>query len=157
VKNKKYPQVILYTDGASLGNPGKAGVAFILYTPENELIRKEGRFIGTATNNVAEYLALICGMQEALSLGAKEITCYTDSQLLVRQLEGKYKVKSENLKLFYNQVKHLESLFKSVKYRHISRSENKEADRLAKKAAERMREWVAAGSGRLPEESPGTR
>ncbi|MBE0479306.1 ribonuclease HI family protein [Candidatus Aerophobetes bacterium] len=132
---KDSPTIVLYTDGASLGNPGKAGVGFILYTPQHQLIKKEAKFIGTATNNVAEYLALIYGMQQALREGAKELICYTDSELLVNQLAGKYKVRSKNLLLFYNQVKHLETLFDRVRFSYISRDNNIEADRLAKKAA----------------------
>jgi len=152
-----FSKVILYTDGASLGNPGKAGIAFLLYTPDNKLIKKACGFIGTATNNVAEYLALIYGMQEALKIGARELICYTDSELLVNQLTGRYKVRSKNLMLFYNQVKHLESLFDSVKFNHISRNSNVEADKLAKEAAKGVREWVAAGKEEtFPEESPGT-
>ncbi len=150
-----FSRVILYTDGASLGNPGKAGIAFLLYTPEHKLIKEGGSFIGTTTNNVAEYLALIYGMQEALRVGARKLVCYTDSQLLVRQLNGEYRVRDKNLLLFYNQVKHLETFFETVKFCHISRTCNTRADRLAKEAAKRMREWVTAGK-MLPEESPGT-
>lgn len=118
-----------------MGNPGKAGIAFILYTSEHKLIKKAGRFIGITTNNVAEYFALIYGMQEALKAGAKELICHADSQLLVNQLNGRYKVRSKNLMLFYNQVKHLESLFGSVEFIYVPRNSNAEADRLAKKAA----------------------
>ena len=125
----------LYTDGASLGNPGRAGVSFILYTLERDLIKKGSQFIGWTTNNVAEYIALIYGMQEALGLGIKELICYSDSELLVRQLKGHYKVRSEQLLLFYNLVKHLESLFTTVKFCHIRRDDNVEADKMAKEAA----------------------
>ena len=124
--------VIIYTDGACLGNPGKAAVAFVLYTPEHELIKKGGRFIGITTNNVAEYLALIYGMQEALKIGAKKLICYSDSELLVRQIKGEYRVRNKNLLLFYNQVKHLRSLFEGVKFCQIPRNKNIEADKLAK-------------------------
>lgn len=147
----------LYTDGASLGNPGKAGVAFLLYTSEHNLVRKGSGFIGQTTNNVAEYVALICGMQEALKLGARDLVCYSDSELLVRQLKGYYKVRSDSLILFYKLVKHLESLFKTVKFCHIRRNGNEEADKMAKQAAKKgMRGWVTTGSDKLPEESPGT-
>lgn len=132
---KDYSKIILYSDGASLGNPGKAGVAFILYDFKRTLIKKEGRFIGITTNNVAEYLALIYGMQEALKLGARQLICYSDSELLIQQLKGNYKVRSNNLLLFYNQVKHLEDLFDRVSFYHILRSDNTEADKLAKQAA----------------------
>ena len=130
-----YSTVILYTDGACLGNPGKAAVAFVLYTPKHELIKEGGRFIGITTNNVAEYSALIYGMQEALKIGAKKLICYSDSELLVRQLKGEYRVRNKNLLLFYNQVKHLRSLFERVKFCQISRNDNTKADKLAKEAA----------------------
>lgn len=152
---KDYSQIILVSDGASLGNPGKAGIAFLLYDSKHSLIKKESRFVGITTNNVAEYLALIYGMQEALKLGTRELICYSDSELLIKQLKGKYKVRSHNLLLFYNQVKHLESLFEKVSFHHISRSYNTEADKLAKRAAKGMRGWVIAGDT-SPEESPGT-
>ena len=152
---KNISRVILYTDGASLGNPGKAGIAFILYTPEHRLIREGSWFIGSTTNNIAEYLALIYGMQEALDVGARKLICYSDSQLLVRQLQGKYRVRNENLLLFYRQIKYLEKFFEGVEYRHIPRERNMKADKLAKEAAERMREWVTTEK-EFSEESPGT-
>lgn len=148
-------RIILYADGACLGNPGRAGIGFILYTSKLKLIKKTGKFIGTTTNNTAEYLALIYGMQEALNIGAGELICYTDSQLVVNQLKGKYKVRSQSLLLFYNQVKHLESLFEKASVHYVSRDSNVEADRLAKRAAKEMREWVTTGE-LSPEESPGT-
>jgi len=132
---KNHSKIILYTDGASLGNPGKAGISYILYTPDGKLIKKDAHFIGNATNNVAEYLALIYGMQEALKEGARELICFSDSQLLIKQLNGNYQVRSSVLSLLYNQLKHLESLFSRVKFCHIPRSDNVEADKLAKQAA----------------------
>lgn len=131
---KNWSKVILYTDGASRGNPGKAGIAYILCTPDGKIIKKESKFIGTATNNVAEYIALIYGMQEALGMGVKEITCCSDSELLIHQLNGRYRVKSSVLSLFYNQIKHLQSLFNKVRFCYIPRTNNIEADRLAKQA-----------------------
>jgi len=101
---KTHSKVILYTDGASLGNPGEAGVSYILYTPERSLIKKGSRSIGTATNNVAEYMALIYGIQEALRLGARELVCYSDSELLIQQLKGNYRVRSSVLSLFLDSV-----------------------------------------------------
>jgi len=146
----------LYVDGASLGNPGKAGIAFILSVCGKKPLRKMAKFIGYTTNNVAEYMGLIYGMQEALSLNGKKLVCFSDSELLINQIKGRYKVRNKNLMLFYNQVKHLESLFEKVEYHHIPREKNREADFLAKKAAREMREWVTAGEEKSPEESPGT-
>lgn len=100
-------------------------------------------------------MALIYGMQEALRVGAGEIICFSDSELLIRQLKGNYRVRSSVLSLLYHQVKHLESLFSQVKFCYIPRTGNVEADRLAKQAAKGMRGWVTAGE-KSPEESPGT-
>lgn len=138
-------KIILYSDGASLGNPGKAGIGFLLYSSDRRLINKDAKPIGVATNNVAEYLALIYGMQAALSKGARELICYSDSELLVNQVTGKYKVRNTNLLLLYNQVKHLIGLFEIVRFNHISRDNNSEADKLAKKAAKGTREWMTTG------------
>jgi len=142
--NKK-DKIVIYTDGASSGNPGKAGIGVLLYNTDKKLIKKISNFIGITTNNVAEYMALIYGLEEALYLRAKNVDCFLDSQLLVRQLEGTYKVKDEKLRLFYSQVNHLKSLFKRVNFNHIKREENKEADILAKKAVRERGNKVVAG------------
>ncbi|MEA1963864.1 MAG: ribonuclease HI family protein [Candidatus Aerophobetes bacterium] len=136
---RKEDKVILYTDGASSGNPGRAGVGILLFY-NKKLIKKISRFIGIATNNVAEYMALIYGLEEALYLRAKDVDCFLDSQLLVRQLEGSYKVRDEKLKLFYSQVDHLKSFFRRVNFNYIRREENKEADILARKGSKGKRE-----------------
>ena len=132
-------KLILYTDGASLGNPGRAGVGIIVYNQNRDVIKKVTEFIGITTNNVAEYMALIYALEEALYLRAKELSCFLDSELLVKQLKGSYKVKDSKLKLLYYQVKHLESFFKKINFNHIGRDGNKEADKLAKEAAKEKR------------------
>lgn len=137
MRKEKPSKVVIYTDGASLGNPGRAGIGVIIYSSDKSLIKKVGKFVGTATNNVAEYLALIYGLQEALGLKAKEVECFLDSELLVRQLKGVYKVRNSKLLLFYNQVRHLQGLFKRADFHHIGRGKNSQADKLAKEAAKR--------------------
>ena len=132
-------KLILYTDGASLGNPGRAGVGVIVYNQNRDVIKKVTEFIGITTNNVAEYMALIYALEEALYLRAKELSCFLDSELLVKQLKGSYKVKDSKLKLLYYQVKHLESFFKKINFNHIGRDGNKEADKLAKEAVKEKR------------------
>ena len=116
MRKENLSKVFIYTDGASLGNPGRAGIGVIIYSSDKSLIKKVGKFIGTATNNVAEYVALIYGLQEALGLNVREVECFLDSELLVRQLKGVYKVRDSKLVLFYNQVKHLQSLFKKIDF-----------------------------------------
>ena len=132
-------KLILYTDGSSLGNPGRAGIGVIIYNQNRDVIRRITEFIGINTNNVAEYMALICGLQEALYLKAKELSCFLDSELVVKQLEGSYKVKDSKLKPLYYQIRHLENFFQKVSFNYISRDRNKEADKLAKEAAKKKR------------------
>ncbi len=133
-------KIILYSNGASLGNPGKAGIGVIIRDQDGKMINRKAQFIGVTTNNVAEYMALIFALEEALCLRAKEVECFLDSQLLVRQLKGTYKVKDRKLELFYSQIKHLESFFEKISFNYVVRSANKQADRLAKVAARGKRE-----------------
>lgn len=132
-------KLILYSDGCSLGNPGRAGIGIIIYNENREVIREITEFVGITTNNVAEYMALVYALQEALYLKAKELSCFLDSEIIIRQLEGNYKVRDSKLKPLYYQIKHLQNFFKKVNFNHISRDKNKEADRLAKQAAKRER------------------
>jgi len=137
---RKFDKLILYSDGASLGNPGRAGVGVVIYEQGGKPIKKISKFIGITTNNVAEYMALIYGLEQAVHLRAKKVECFLDSELLVKQLEGSYKVRDEKLRLFYNQVKYLEQFFQELSFSHLLRDKNKEADRLAKQAAKGKRE-----------------
>lgn len=124
----------IYIDGASKGNPGPAGIGVIL-TKNGQVIKNISTHLGIQTNNVAEYMALIFGLQEALVLRANTITIYTDSQLLYRQINREYKIKSPNLIGLYSQVKHLLSAFNCAEIKYIPRDKNRGADKLAKKAA----------------------
>jgi len=137
---KKLDEIVLYSDGASLGNPGKAGIGVVIYDCDRKLVREVSEFIGITTNNVAEYMALIHGLEEALYLRARKVSCFLDSELLVRQLKGSYKVRDEKLKLFYSQVKYLEHFFDEISFGYLPREKNKEADKLAKEAAKGKRE-----------------
>jgi len=123
----------MYIDGASKGNPGLSGVGVIICNGE-EVIKNIAKCIGEATNNFAEYMALIYGLQEALILRADEVEVKTDSQLLFRQITKQYKVKNANIKPLYEQAAHLISGFSRFDIDFISRSENKGADKLATKA-----------------------
>jgi len=120
----------LYIDGASKGNPGPSGIGVVICRGA-ETIKNISSYIGNATNNIAEYTALIYGLQEALKLKAEALKINTDSQLLHRQLNKTYKVKNPNILGLYNQVLHLLSAFKSVSITNISRENNKGADKLA--------------------------
>lgn len=125
----------IYIDGASQGNPGHSGIGVILLE-SGQAIKNISRYIGNATNNVAEYTALIYGLEEALFSRAEQIIINTDSELLCKQITKDYKVKSPSLLGLYNQALHLLGGFKKFSIRHIPREQNKGADKLATKAIE---------------------
>jgi ribonuclease HI len=123
----------IYIDGASKGNPGPSGIGVVICR-NGETIKNISSFIGNTTNNIAEYTALIFGLQEALLLKAERLKINTDSQLLYRQIKKVYKVKSSNILRLYNQIMHLISAFKQVSINNITREENRGADKLAPSA-----------------------
>jgi ribonuclease HI len=123
----------IYIDGASKGNPGHSGVGIVIYR-EGLRIKNISNYIGTATNNVAEYTALIYALEEALLLKAKSLKINTDSQLLARQLNKIYKVKHAGIINLYNRAVHLLTGFEKVVIKHIPREENILADKLATQA-----------------------
>lgn len=128
---------LIYSDGASKGNPGDAGIGVVISDDEGTPVREIGEYIGTTTNNVAEYKALIRGLQECLDLGATAVEISTDSELLARQISGVYKVKSDNLKPLYAEVMSILRRFESVKVSHVMREFNKRADELANQGVRR--------------------
>lgn len=127
-------RVHLYIDGAARGNPGPAGIGIVLLDENNNKIKDFYKFIGKATNNIAEYNALVYGLQEAIALGAKEVVINSDSELIARQLKGDYRVKNAGIKPLFEQAVHMLDNLDKVEVRHIDREQNKEADKLAKKA-----------------------
>jgi len=118
-------KINIYTDGASRGNPGEAGIGFVLVNEKGKIIKEFSSFVGIRTNNAAEYMALIKALEEAKKLKATEVTVFSDSELMVKQL------KNEGLKPLYEKVQKLKNAFKSVSFIHIPRSQNKRADELA--------------------------
>ncbi len=126
-------KVILYCDGASRGNPGPGSYGFVILEGE-EAIAEEGRTLGEVTNNVAEYEGVIQGLSRCKELGATEVTVRSDSQLLVRQLTGQYKVKAPHLLPMVQKARSLQKAFSKVIYQHVPREENKHADKLANAA-----------------------
>lgn len=130
-------ELTIYIDGASHGNPGPAGVGVVI-CQKDEVLKNISTYIGETTNNVAEYQALIFALQEALILKAEIININTDSQLLARQLNCEYKIKSKNIIGLYNQVLHLVSGFIEVKFNHIPREQNRGADKLANLAVKKQ-------------------
>jgi ribonuclease HI len=122
-------------DGASRGNPGPAGIGAVFWDDQGKLCAEISLPLGEATNNVAESCALVISLQEALRRGAKQVTVETDSELLVRQVNGDYRVRDKNLQWIHVLIRHLWNGFLKAEIRHIPRSENRMADRLARKAA----------------------
>ena len=131
-------EISLFVDGASRGNPGPAGIGVVLRDGGNRTFKEFGKFIGETTNNVAEYTALICGLQEALIQKVERISVYTDSELLARQLQGKYKVKEPRLKALHQQARYLIQGFHRFGIHHLPREENRRADKLANQAIDAM-------------------
>jgi ribonuclease HI len=125
--------VSIYVDGAARGNPGPAGSGVVLKT-KGAVLKTLFKYIGEATNNVAEYNALILGLQEALQMGYEDAEVCLDSELVAQQLKGEFRVKNENIKPLFQKAIMLINNFSSFKIVKIPREENKEADKLANKA-----------------------
>lgn len=124
---------ILHTDGGARGNPGPAGIGYVLRVKDREMVFHSG-YIGEATNNQAEYAALQEGLQRALKDGVTHLQCFLDSELVVKQLAGQYRVKNEGLQPLYDKVCSLVSEFEEVSFEHVPREKNKEADKLVNQA-----------------------
>ncbi len=123
-------KVILQTDGGARGNPGPSAIAAVFYNLDMEILDSYSEFIGTATNNVAEYKALILGIESALKGSYSNIEIRMDSELIVKQIKGEYKVKDENLKLLHAKARELLNKLEHFTISHVRREQNKEADRL---------------------------
>ena len=125
-------KLIIYSDGGSRGNPGPAALGVAIYDIKNphDPIKIVSKFLGTATNNQAEYHALIAALQEAAKLKAKKIVCFLDSELVVRQLLGRYKVREHGLKSLASEVLALQNSFEQIEFKHVVREKNKLADSL---------------------------
>ena len=129
---------IIYTDGASRGNPGPASYGFTISDETGKLLHEEGEYIGKTTNNVAEYTAVIAVLklvkEKYGDRSPLQIDLFADSKLVAEQLSGRYKIKHPNLKPLFDQIKILEMELGFISYTHIPRDKNTEADRLANKA-----------------------
>src|ERR671935_973019 len=114
----------LYTDGGARGNPGPAAYAFVLEAEDGTVLAAEGQAIGVATNNVAEYSALVAGLERAVELGLDDVDVVSDSQLLVKQMRGEYRVKNDALRQLANEAEELERQLRRVTYRAVRREHN---------------------------------
>ena len=118
----------LYSDGGSRGNPGPSAGAFLICKMDNNVVEKSGFYIGITTNNQAEYQALLKGLQRTQVLGIRKLNVFMDSELIVKQLNGLYKIKNKGLEPLYLQVKDLVAGFEEISFTHVPRALNKEAD-----------------------------
>ncbi len=145
----------IFTDGACSGNPGPAAIGVVIKN-QNQTIKEISRSIGQATNNIAEYTALIEGLKAAVSLKADEVSVTTDSELMYKQIMGSYKVKHENIKPLFDQVKNLVQSFKQVEFKHVLRDKNQEADKLASLGLKTSQDGYPGTKG-VGEESPSSK
>lgn len=130
-------KLVIYTDGAARGNPGPAGAGVRIEATDGAALAEIAEYLGEATNNVAEYKALLLGLERARSLGASEIEVRSDSELLVRQMTGEYRVRNEGLRPLVARAHALARAFTCVDYVHVRRERNRDADRLANLAIDR--------------------
>ncbi|MBI2237829.1 MAG: ribonuclease HI family protein [Actinobacteria bacterium] len=137
--------MIVACDGAARGNPGPAGIGVRITAPGGRVLAEIARGIGVATNNVAEYTALVEGLKRAAEIGATDVLVRSDSHLLVEQLSGRYRVKNPTLQRLHHDVRRLADGFRRIRYEHLPRERNKEADRLANRGVD---EWLASEGAR---------
>jgi ribonuclease HI len=123
-------RLLVNVDGGARGNPGPAAIAAVVQSPEGEVLEERGERIGRATNNVAEYRALLLGIERAAALGASRLELVGDSELIVRQVKGEYKVKDAALRELHGEVMKALRGFDRWSIRHVRRDQNAEADRL---------------------------
>jgi len=128
----------LFTDGGARGNPGPAAAGVVLKDADGNVLKELGIFLGTTTNNEAEYKALISGLKTVVEAEVKEVLCILDSELIVKQLKGAYRVKSPTLKILFDEVKALEKNFTRIGYKHVPRAKNKHADRLVNEVLDNL-------------------
>jgi ribonuclease HI len=131
---KGLPEFYIQADGASRGNPGEAGVGAVISDARGRTVKELKRFLGMATNNVAEYRAVILALEKALDFGAGSVTVYLDSELVVRQLRGEYRVREAHLKTLHRQALEILNRFSKYNIHHVPREENRRADQLANEA-----------------------
>ena len=132
--NSNLNRIRVYSDGAARGNPGPSGAGAVLVEPSGQIVDRLGKFLGVRTNNYAEYMGLLLGLKRAKELGVREIEVFTDSELLIRQLGGRYQVKSASLRPLYEEALNLLNGFSRVKLVHVPREMNSAADEMSNRA-----------------------
>jgi ribonuclease HI len=114
-----------YSDGGARGNPGPGAIGVLVCDDQGEILEQHEDLLGVVTNNVAEYCALIAALELARVMKAKEVVSFMDSELVVRQMEGRYRIKSDHIRKLYEEAKNLEKKFKKVSYTHLPRTHEK--------------------------------
>jgi ribonuclease HI len=137
-------RVVVNCDGAARGNPGPAGAGAVVTDPDGTVLVEIVEGLGETTNNVAEYTAAIRGLEAAKALGADEVLLRSDSQLMINQMTGRYRVKTPHLQPLHRQVRDLVRAFARVEFEHVPRERNAHADRLANKGVD---DWLAGLAG----------
>lgn len=139
IKVNMTKNLIIYSDGGARNNPGPAGIGAVLYERESlDRVAEISEYIGQATNNQAEYTALLRALEKAKALDGEEITCYLDSELVVKQLNREYKVKDPELAKLFVKIWNLSQQFKKITFNHVRREKNTEADKLVNMAIDRI-------------------
>jgi len=131
----------VYSDGASRGNPGISAIAFMILTEDGRLLKRYSRYVGVRTNNQAEYEALISALESASKLTDQEVTCCVDSELVVKQLNGEYRVRNPTLKTLWLKVQELKQSFRRTTFKSVPRTDIhiEQVDRLANQALDRVK------------------
>jgi ribonuclease HI len=137
-------RVVVNCDGAARGNPGPAGAGAVVADPDGTVLVEIAEGLGETTNNVAEYTAAIRGLEAAKAFGADEVLLRSDSQLMINQMTGRYRVKTPHLQPLHRQVRDLVRAFSRVEFEHVPRERNAHADRLANKGVD---DWLAGLAG----------
>ena len=147
-------KIIAYIDGGSRGNPGPAAAAFVLNDSSGAQLEAKAFFLGRATNNVAEYTGLVKALEAAAQKGPKQINVFSDSELLVKQINGQYRVKSEQIRPFYQKAVSLLRRFNSWEIRHVTRNNNKQADSLVNQALDAGQDIESKRKSMMSKEKP---
>ncbi|OGF25535.1 hypothetical protein A2331_01565 [Candidatus Falkowbacteria bacterium RIFOXYB2_FULL_34_18] len=139
---KNYNKLIIYTDGGARGNPGPAGIGAVIKNKDGKLIDTVSEYIGKTTNNQAEYRAVIAALDKIKDCEAEELNFFLDSELVVKQLNGEYRVKNQELAPLFVKIYNTTMKYKKVTFRHVRRELNKEADKLVNEAIDRAKASV---------------
>ena len=133
----RYNKLTIYTDGGARGNPGPAGIGAVIFDERGNVVAEISKYIGEATNNQAEYQALIAGLTKAKELGAHEAEVFLDSELVIKQLNREYRVKDKDLAPLFVQVYNISLGFKKIIFKHVFREKNELADKLVNLALDK--------------------